>query len=748
MTSTSSPSLSDFISGVEKLDSKGTNWLLFEQQFKIAVKQKEVWDHFDGSSVRPTPAAATPTAAETASIAAWDKKENFALYLLTLKIAAPTYAKHKRKGNVAKVWTAIVAEFTSKSLLARSNLRRDFLNMRYNSSQDLHSEIERLQLAYENLLTYDVTISDTEYASVIINFLPDSLSAFISQLSAQMKLHSRLMPTTADDASSADKPAIEPDFMIELVLEEWDRRHDEKKGKKSKDTGVAASAVSSEKPKWKGRGKGPQRPVGVCWNCGGKGHREAACPSPKSDSSKGKGNARGNDPKPAAGAANVVIASSARIEEIQATAHGPGYAGAWSASLSGSLAVSGDLDNASDDDLDARSSAGDSDYSDLTETSNTDSLPSLCTVTASAVSDTDNDTDVPPPARVSMPERMRNVEDWVLNATASEPMPQPTSASAAIVPDAAAAAANQAVDLYDSGATHHMSPYREDFASFTATADKKLSAANQQHFHAKGVGKMVIPVPNTPNADSQITLTDVLYTPALGFNLISVGRIDDAGCSATFAGGQCVILDAHGTTIGRVPKTRGLYVVVREREPPAANTATDTVEELTEDEAHRRFGHIAIRSIRELVANGFITGVKLTKSSKTTPCEACVRAKSTRKPVPDERQGQRAEDLGEEIHSDTWGPARVVTIGGRKYYISFTDDKTRFSTLYLLRSKSEAFDSFKAFEAWLERHHGARICFLNIDRGGEYLSNEFKDYLEQHGIEYKLSVHDTSEEAG
>ncbi|KAI0644197.1 hypothetical protein C8Q79DRAFT_876919, partial [Trametes meyenii] len=122
MTSTSSPSLSDFISGVEKLDSKGTNWLLFEQQFRIAVKQKEVWDHFDGSSVRPSPAAETPTAAETTTINAWEKKENFALYLLTLKIAAPTYAKHKRKGDVAKVWTAIVAEFTSKSLLARSNL--------------------------------------------------------------------------------------------------------------------------------------------------------------------------------------------------------------------------------------------------------------------------------------------------------------------------------------------------------------------------------------------------------------------------------------------------------------------------------------------------------------------------------------------------------------------------------------------------------------------------------------------------
>ncbi|KAI9057695.1 hypothetical protein FKP32DRAFT_1615114 [Trametes sanguinea] len=124
MSTTSSPSLSDFIAGVEKLDSKGTNWLLFEQQFTIAVKQKDVWSHFDGTEPRPTPANANAvTAAESADIASWEKKENLALYLLTLKVAPATYAKHKRKGTVAKIWAAIVAEYTSKSLLARSNLR-------------------------------------------------------------------------------------------------------------------------------------------------------------------------------------------------------------------------------------------------------------------------------------------------------------------------------------------------------------------------------------------------------------------------------------------------------------------------------------------------------------------------------------------------------------------------------------------------------------------------------------------------
>ncbi|KAI0652181.1 hypothetical protein C8Q79DRAFT_997327 [Trametes meyenii] len=124
MSSGNSQSLSDFIAGVEKLDSKGTNWIVFEQQFSIAVKQKEAWGHFNGTEVRPTLAVAdTPTTTESAAIAAWEKKENFALYLLTLKIAPATYAKHKRKGTVAKIWAAVVQEFTSKSLLARSNLR-------------------------------------------------------------------------------------------------------------------------------------------------------------------------------------------------------------------------------------------------------------------------------------------------------------------------------------------------------------------------------------------------------------------------------------------------------------------------------------------------------------------------------------------------------------------------------------------------------------------------------------------------
>ncbi|KAI1788092.1 hypothetical protein LXA43DRAFT_975007 [Ganoderma leucocontextum] len=120
-----SASLADFVAGVEKLEATGKNFILFRDQFQIAVTQKEAWDHFDGTSVRPVPATPNaPTPLEIASIAAWDKKENLALYLLNIKIAPAVFTKHKRKGNVAAIWSSICSEMGAKSLLQRANLTR------------------------------------------------------------------------------------------------------------------------------------------------------------------------------------------------------------------------------------------------------------------------------------------------------------------------------------------------------------------------------------------------------------------------------------------------------------------------------------------------------------------------------------------------------------------------------------------------------------------------------------------------
>ena len=51
-------------------------------------------------------------------------------------------------------------------------------------------------------------------------------------------------------------------------------------------------------------------------------------------------------------------------------------------------------------------------------------------------------------------------------------------------------------ELYDSGCTRHISPYREDFESFVEIPPMSFSAANKQKFNASGKGEMVIDIPN------------------------------------------------------------------------------------------------------------------------------------------------------------------------------------------------------------------------------------------------------------
>ncbi|KZT66429.1 hypothetical protein DAEQUDRAFT_656439, partial [Daedalea quercina L-15889] len=52
------------------------------------------------------------------------------------------------------------------------------------------------------------------------------------------------------------------------------------------------------------------------------------------------------------------------------------------------------------------------------------------------------------------------------------------------------------IDLYDSGASDHMSPYRDAFLTFCETVPRSLNAANQQMFQATGVGDVVVNIPN------------------------------------------------------------------------------------------------------------------------------------------------------------------------------------------------------------------------------------------------------------
>jgi transposase InsO family protein len=90
------------------------------------------------------------------------------------------------------------------------------------------------------------------------------------------------------------------------------------------------------------------------------------------------------------------------------------------------------------------------------------------------------------------------------------------------------------------------------------------------------------------------------------------------------------------------------------------------------------------------------------------------------------------------IHTDICGPIIPCSYSGKEYFITFIDDYSRKCWVYFLEKKFETF----------EKTTGKNIRFLRSERGGKYLSNEFKSYCENHGIRRFFTASYTPQQNG
>src|SRR5215216_7998927 len=100
---------------------------------------------------------------------------------------------------------------------------------------------------------------------------------------------------------------------------------------------------------------------------------------------------------------------------------------------------------------------------------------------------------------------------------------------------------------------------------------------------------------------------------------------------------------------------------------------------------------------------------------------------------------ERANDLLEIIHTDVCSQMSVEACSGYRYFLTFTDDLSRYRYIYLMKHKSETFEKFKEFQSEVENHRNKKTKFLLSDRGGEYLSYEFGLHLKQCGVVSQLT---------
>jgi hypothetical protein len=102
--------------------------------------------------------------------------------------------------------------------------------------------------------------------------------------------------------------------------------------------------------------------------------------------------------------------------------------------------------------------------------------------------------------------------------------------------------------------------------------------------------------------------------------------------------------------------------------------------------------------------------------------------------------------LLELIHSDLCGSINPPTYFGFSYSLTFIDNKSHYTIIYLLKHKFETFDKFQIYKKLVENQTSKKIITLRFDNGGEYRLENFNLFCQIHGITRQYTTSDTPQQ--
>jgi hypothetical protein len=236
--------------------------------------------------------------------------------------------------------------------------------------------------------------------------------------------------------------------------------------------------------------------------------------------------------------------------------------------------------------------------------------------------------------------------------------------------------------VIDSGATDHMSNKLTNFSDFSILSTPAfVSVANGKGAPVKGKGKMKLL--------SHIVESDVLYVPFFPFQLLSVKRLTSSlNCEVIFSPYKVIFQDlVTKKMIGEGFHLHGLYYFTPDSQISKGFQAMSTpVSE------HLLWHHCLAHPSAAVFNN-----ISPVLPKGTLDCEICHFSKSSR--LPFKSSVTQTTQIFEIVHSDVWGPFSF-SLDDFKYFVTFIDDFSRVTWVYLLKSKCEDLNISKISINW------------------------------------------------
>ena len=259
--------------------------------------------------------------------------------------------------------------------------------------------------------------------------------------------------------------------------------------------------------------------------------------------------------------------------------------------------------------------------------------------------------------------------------------------------------------IIDSRATNHACYSLQWFkqSSPLSKGQRSLKLGNGEYVSVMAVGLVELCFNN-----KTLCLSECLFVPDFKRNLVSVSCLVEHGLTVQF--NSSVSIKSNNAFICSGLLINGLYFLTPMSYSINAIENTDdekfplSKKRKVSNETymwHLRLGHINSSRIHGLVKSGILNSLIF---EPIPVCESCLEGKMTKRPF--KAKGNRATIQLKLVHTDVCGPMSVQALGGYEYFITFTDDYSRYGYVYLMRHKSEAFDKFREYKAEAEKAIG------------------------------------------
>ncbi|CAI7899656.1 unnamed protein product [Closterium sp. NIES-54] len=154
---------------------------------------------------------------------------------------------------------------------------------------------------------------------------------------------------------------------------------------------------------------------------------------------------------------------------------------------------------------------------------------------------------------------------------------------------------------------------------------------------------------------------------------------------------------------------------------------------------HHRLGHPSLPRLcgmrSRLLVSGLLRSVPTLPHSPAPPCLPCVKGRQRAAPHSSSFLPPTAPLQA--LHMDVLDPARVSRQGRGRYFLLVVDDYTRYTMVFLLRSKGEVPDDLiraVRFQLRERFRQDLPVLCLHSDRGGEFSSDLLRDFSHGEGI--------------